>query len=112
MFTTTKQPEAGTCPEQFSWTLSLARWTRFARVPSANSFAQTILFSGKQVLATIGLKATTQRVPSSSTPFLMLSVRRLRDAIAYKVSKCVTRSEVAQGLAWERCLSLKLGRST
>merc|ERR1712083_1245955 len=59
-----------------------------------------------------GPRVTTPRVPSSSTPSLMLSERRLKVAIAFKVSKLPTPSEVVLDPVWEPSSSPRSEKST
>jgi len=59
------------------------------------------LFSDKPELVTIGPKDTIPKELNSSTPFSMLSEKKLKDVIAFKVSKLPTPLEEELDLVWE-----------
>ena len=62
---------------------------------------QTILSSVKPELVTIGPKDITLKGLNLLTQFLMLLEKKLKDVIAYKVSKSLTLWEVVLDLVWE-----------
>ena len=62
---------------------------------------QTILSSAKPELVTIGPKDITLKGLNLLTQFLMLLEKKLKDVIAYKVSKSLTLWEVVLDLVWE-----------
>ena len=66
-----------------------------------NSLDQTTLSSAKQELVTIGPKDITLKGLNLLTQFLMLLEKKLKDVIAYKVSKSLTLWEVVLDLVWE-----------
>merc|ERR1711998_171426 len=68
---------------------------------SDNFSDQTTLFSDKLVPVTTGPRVTIPRELSSLTPSLMSSERKLKVAIASKVSRLPTHSVVVLDLVWE-----------
>ena len=62
---------------------------------------QTILSSAKPELVTIGPKDITLKGLNLLTQFLMLLEKKLKDVIAYKVSKSLTLWEVVPDQVWE-----------
>merc|ERR1712205_146560 len=97
--------------ELSSWISNQERWTLSELAHSVNSSDQTTLFSDKLVLVTIGPKVITPKVLNSSTPSLMLSEKKLKVAIASKVSKSPTPSVVVLVLVWVLSLSLRSERN-
>merc|ERR1712184_104563 len=81
--------------------LSPEPWTPSELDLSVNSSDPTTSFSDKLVPVTTGPRVTTPRVLSSSTPSSMSSVRRLKVAIAFKVSKLPTLLVVVPAPVWE-----------
>merc|ERR1712099_206064 len=69
-------------------------------------------YSDKLVPVTTGPRVTTPKVLSSSTPSSMLSERRLKVAIAFKVSKSPTPSVVVLDPVWEPSSSPRSEKST
>merc|ERR550537_1081183 len=112
MSTITKPPVEDTSQEPSLWILSQEPWTQLELDHSVNSSDQTTSSSDKLVPVTTGPRVTTPRVPSSSTPSLMLSERRPKDAIASKVSKSPTPSVVVPDPVWEPSSSPRSERST
>merc|ERR1712070_184370 len=110
--TTTRPLVADTFPEPSSWISSPEPWTPSELDLSVNSSDPTTSSSDKPVPVTTGPRVTTPRVPSSSTPFSMLSVRKLRVAIASKVSRSPTLSVVELDPVWEPSSSPRSERST
>ena len=86
--------------EQFLWTSNQEQWTLLELVHSVNSSDPTTLSSVKPVLETTGLKVTILKELNSLTQFLMLPERKLKDVIAFKVSKSPTHSVVEQVQVW------------
>ena len=62
---------------------------------------QTILSSAKPELVTIGPKDITLKGLNLLTQFLMLLEKKLKDVIAFKVSKSLTLWEVVPDQEWE-----------
>merc|ERR1711881_816663 len=110
--TTTKPPVEDTSQEPSSWILSQEPWTPSELDHSVNSSDQTTSSSDKLVPVTTGPRVTTPRVPSSSTPSSMSSERRLKVAIAFKVSKSPTPSVVVPDQVWEPSSSPRSEKST
>merc|ERR1711997_46893 len=111
-FTTTKLPVAVTSQEQSSWILNQALWTLSEPAPSVSSSDQTTSSSDRLVLVTTGPRVTTPRVPSSSTPSSMSSVRKLKVATAFRDSRSLTPSVVALDPVWEPSLFPRSEKST
>ena len=61
---------------------------------------------------TTGQKAITLKEQNWSIPFSMLFARRLKAAIAFKVSSLHIPLEVEPAPEWELCLSPKFVKST
>merc|ERR1712153_169064 len=111
-FTTTKPPVEDTFQEPSSWISNQEPWTPSELDHSDNSSDQTTSSSDKLVPVTTGLKDITPRVPSSSTPSLMSSERKLKVAIASKVSKLLTPLEEELDPVWELSSSPRSERNT
>merc|ERR1719335_2183578 len=94
------------------WILSQEPWTPSEPDHSDSSSDQTTSFSDKLVPVTTGPRVTTPRVPSSSTPSSMSSERKLRVAIASKVSRSPTPSVVVLDPVWEPSSSPRSEKST
>ena len=86
-------------------------WTLSEQDHLDNSSDQTTLSSVKQELVTIGLKVTTLKELNLLTQFWMSSERKLKDVIAYKVSKSHTHSEEVPDQVWELFWSPKSEKS-
>merc|ERR1712060_933365 len=110
--TTTKPPVAVMFLALSSWISSQALWTPSVLDLSVGSSDQTTSSSVRPVLVTTGPRVTTPRVPSSSTPSSMSSVRRLRAVTAFRASRSPTLSVVALAPAWELSSSPRSVRST
>merc|ERR1712010_411959 len=93
--------EEDTSQEPSSWILSQEPWTPSELDHSDNSSDQTTSSSDKLVPVTTGPRVTTPKVPSLSTPSLMSSERKLKVAIASKVSRSPTPSVVVPDPVWE-----------
>ena len=76
-------------------------WTLLEQDHLDNSSDQTTLSSVKQELVTIGPKVTTLKELNLLIQFWMSSERKLKDVIAYKVSKSHTHSEEVPDQVWE-----------
>merc|ERR1711988_1272011 len=107
-----KPLEEDTSQELSSWILSQEPWTPLELDHSVNSSDQTTSSSDKPEPVTTGLRVTTPKVLSSLTPFSMLSERKPKVAIASKVSKLPTPSEVVPDLVWEPSSSPRSEKST
>jgi hypothetical protein len=90
-----------TSQEQFLWTSNQAPWTPLELDHSVNSSDQTTSFSVNLVQVTTGPRDIILRVLNSSTQFSTLSERKLKVAIASKVSKSPTHSVVVPVQVWE-----------
>merc|ERR1712151_706049 len=110
--TTTRPPVAVTSHVPSLWISSQAPWTPSVPVHSVSSSDQTTSSSVRPVLVTTGPRVTTPSVLSSLTPSSMLSVRRLRVATAFRVSKSPTPSVVVPAPVWEPSSSPRSVRST
>merc|ERR1711998_582617 len=110
--TTTRPPVEDTSQEPSSWILSQEPWTPSEPDHSVNSSDQTTSSSDKPVPVTTGPRVTTLRVPSSSTPSSMSSERKLKVAIASKVSRSPTPSVVVLDPVWEPSSSPRSEKST
>merc|ERR1711976_74015 len=75
MSTTTKPPVEDTSQEPSLWILSQVPWTPLEPAHSVISSDQTTSSSVRPVLVTTGLRDTTLKVPSLSTPSSTLSER-------------------------------------
>merc|ERR1712086_460032 len=111
-FTTTKPLVDVTFPEVSSWISSQEPWTLSELDHSDNSSDQTTSSSDRPVPVTTGPRVTTPKVLSSLTPSSMLSERKLRVAIAFKVSRSPTPSVVVPDPVWEPSSSPRSERST
>merc|ERR1711935_450678 len=111
-FTSTKPPEEDTCQEPSSWISSQEPWTLSELDHSDNSSDQTTSSSDRPVPVTTGPRDITPRVPSLSTPSLMSSERKLRVAIAFKVSRSPTPLVEVPDLVWEPSSSPRSEKST
>merc|ERR1711935_1113991 len=111
-FTSTKPPEEDTCQEPSSWISSQEPWTQSELDHSDNSSDQTTSSSDRLVPVTTGPRDITPRVPSSSTPSLMSSERKLRVAIAFKVSRSPTPLVEVPDPVWEPSSSPRSEKST
>merc|ERR1712113_215174 len=110
--TTTKPPVEDTSQEPSSWISNQEPWTPSELDHSVNSSDQTTSFSDKLVPVTTGPRVTTPKVLSSLTPSSMSSERRLKVAIAFKVSKSPTLSVVVLDPVWEPSSSPRSEKST
>merc|ERR1719222_1221184 len=110
--TTTRPPVEDMSQEPSLWILSQEPWTPSEPDHSDSSSDQTTSFSDKLVPVTTGPRVTTPRVPSSSTPSSMSSERKLRVAIASKVSRSPTPSVVVPDPVWEPSSSPRSEKST
>merc|ERR1711990_30 len=110
--TTTRLPEEDTSQEPSSWILSQVPWTPSEPDLSVSSSDQTTSCSDRPEPVTTGPRVTTPRELSSSTPSSMSSERRLKVAIASKVSRSPTLSEVVPDPEWEPSSSPRSERST
>merc|ERR1711988_1484037 len=107
-----KPLEEDTSQELSSWILSQEPWTPLELDHSVNSSDQTTSSSDKLEPVTTGPRVTTPKVLSSLTPFSMLSERKPKVAIASKVSKLPTPSEVVPDPVWEPSSSPRSEKST
>merc|ERR1719359_316558 len=112
MCTTTKQLEADMCHVQSSWILSPELWTASVLGPLGSYSALTTSCLGRPEQAIIGPRDIILKARSSSTLSLMLFVRKLRDAIAFKASNFATVLEAELVLAWALCSSQRFVKST
>merc|ERR1719183_1724752 len=111
-FTTTKPPVEDTSQEPSSWILSQEPWTPSELDHSDNSSDQTTSFSDKLVPVTTGPRVTTPKVPNLSTPSSMSLEKKLKVAIAFKVSKLPTPSVVVLDPVWELSSSPRSEKNT
>merc|ERR1712021_299798 len=111
-FTSTKPLEEDTSQEQSSWISSQEPWMPSELDHSVNFSDQITSYSDKLVPVTTGPRVTTLKVPSSSTPSSMLSERKLKVAIASKVSRSPTPSVVVPDLVWEPSSSPRSEKNT
>merc|ERR1712166_137435 len=98
--------------EPFLWISNQEQWTPSELDHSDNSSDQTTSSSDKLVPVTIGPRDITPKVLSLSIQSLMLSERKLKVVIAFKVSKLPTPLEVVLDLVWELFLSPRLEKNT
>merc|ERR1712166_168613 len=110
--TTTKLLVAVTFPAPPLWISSPAPWTPSVLVPSVNSSDPITSSSDRPVPVTTGPRVTTPKVLNSSTPSSTLSVKKLKVAIASKVSKSPTPSVVVPAPAWAPSSSPRSVKST
>merc|ERR1712232_830172 len=87
-------------------------WTLLEPAHSVNSSDQTTSSSDRPVPVTTGPRVTTPKVLNSSTPSSMLSVRKLRVAIAFRDSRLPTPSVVVLDPVWEPSLFPRSEKST
>mmetsp|Transcript_26703 Transcript_26703/g.19101 ORF Transcript_26703/g.19101 Transcript_26703/m.19101 type:complete len:225 (-) Transcript_26703:646-1320(-) len=111
-FTTTKPLVDVTFPAPSLWILSQEPWTPLEPVLSVSSSDPITSFSDRPVPVTTGPRVTTPKVLSSLTPSSMLSERKLRVAIAFKVSRSPTPSVVVPDPVWVLSSSPRLERNT
>merc|ERR1712037_456613 len=111
-FTTTKPPEAVTSQEPSLWILSQVPWMPSEPDHSVSSSDQTTSSSDRPVPVTTGPRVTTPKVLNSSTPSSMLSVRKLKAAIAFRDSRLPTPSVVVLDPVWEPSLFQRSEKST
>ena len=93
--------------ELFLWILNPEQWTLLELDLSVNYLDLITSFSDKLVLVTIGPKDITPKVLNLSTLSSMSSEKKLKVAIASKVSKSPTLSVVVLVLVWVHSLSPK-----
>merc|ERR1711990_1152959 len=105
-------PVEDTFQEPSSWILNQEPWTPSELDHSVNSSDQTTSFSDKLVPVTTGLRVTTPKVLNLSTPSSMLLEKKLKVAIASKVSKLPTLSVVVLDLVWEPSSSPRSEKNT
>merc|ERR1712228_877692 len=110
--TTTKPPVEDTSQEPSSWILNQEPWTPSELDHSVSSSDQTTSSSDRLVLVTTGPRATTPRVPSSSTPSSMLSERKLKVATASRASRSPTPLVVELDPVWEPSSSPRSEKNT
>merc|ERR1712003_591234 len=112
MCTTTKPLVAVTYQELSSWISNQEPWMPSELDHSVSSSDQTTSSSDRLVPVTTGPRVTTPREPSSLTPSLMLSERRLRVVTAFRDSRLPTLSEEVPDPVWEPFSSPRSERST
>merc|ERR1712166_470936 len=110
--TITKLPVVDTFREPSSWISNQEPWTLSELDHSDNSSDQTTSSSDKPVPVTTGPKDITLKVLSLLTQSSMSSEKKLKVAIASKVSKLPTPSVVVPVLVWEPSLSPRSERNT
>jgi len=101
MSTLTKLLEEDTFQELSLWISNQVPWTPLELVLSVNYSDPITSFLDKPELVTIGLKVTILKVLNLLIQFLMLSEKKLKVVIVYKVSKLPTHLEVVPDLVWE-----------
>jgi hypothetical protein len=106
-----KPLEEDTFQELSLWILNQELWIQLELDHSVNFSDQTTSFSDKLEQVTTGLKVTTLKELNSSTQSLTSLEKKLRVAIAFKVSKSPTHSEEELDQVWEHSLSQKLEKS-
>merc|ERR1712153_96896 len=111
-FTITRPLEEDMSQEPSSWISNQEPWTPLELDHSDNSSDQTTSSSDKPVPVTTGPRVITPKVLNSSTPSSTSSERKLKDAIAFKVSKLPTPSEVVLDLVWEHSSSPRSEKNT
>merc|ERR1712048_13744 len=111
-YTTTRPLVEDTSQEVSSWISNQEPWTPSEPDHLDSSSDQTTSSSDKPVPVTTGPRVTTPRVPSSSTPSLMLSERKLKVAIASKDSRSPTPLVVVLDQVWEPSSSPRSEKST
>lgn len=102
-----KQPVEDMYQEPSWWTWNPEQWTPSELDHSDNSSDQTTLFSDRVEPVTTGPRVTTLRALNWSIQSSMSLERKLKVAIAYKVSKSPTPSVVVPDLVWELSSSPK-----
>merc|ERR1712228_521012 len=110
--TTTKPLEAVTSQEPSSWISNQEPWMPSELDHSDSSSDQTTSSSDRLVPVTTGPRATTPKVPSSSTPSSMLSERKPKVATASRDSRSPTPSVVVPDPVWEPSSSPRSEKST
>lgn len=85
-----KQLEEDMSQEPSLWILNQEQWTQLELDHSDNYSDQTTSFSDKPELVITGQKVTILKELNSLTQFLMLQENKLKDVIAFKVSKSPT----------------------
>lgn len=101
-----------TSPEPSWWTWNQEPWTQSELDHSDNSSDQTTLFSDKVEPVTTGLRVTTPKVLNWSIQSSMSLERKLKVAIACKVSKSPTPSVVVLVQVWEPSSSQRSEKNT
>jgi len=107
MFTIMKQLEEDTFQELFLWILNQEQWTQLELDHSVNSSDQITSSSVKLEPEITGLKVTILKELNLSIQYSMLQENKLKDVIAFKVSKLLTLSEEELDQVWELFSSLK-----
>merc|ERR1712086_408446 len=110
--TITKPPVEDTSQEPSLWILSQEPWTPSEPDLSVNSSDQTTSSSDKPEPVTTGLRDITLRVLSLLTQSSMSSERKLRVAIAFKVSRLPTPLVEVPDPVWEPSSSPRSEKST
>merc|ERR1711990_739284 len=105
-------PVEDTSQEPSSWISNQEPWTPSELNHSVNSSDQTTSFSDKLVPVTTGPRVTTPRELSLSTQSSMSSEKKLKVAIASKVSRSPTPSVVVPDPVWEPSSSPRSEKST
>ena len=111
-FTSTRPPVEDMYQELSSWISSQEPWTQLDLDHSDSCSDQTTSSSDKPVPVTTGLKVTTPRVPNLSTPSSMSLEKKLKVAIAFKVSKLLTPLEEELDPVWELSSSPRSEKNT
>merc|ERR1712007_76334 len=111
-FTITKPPVVDSSQEPFLWTLSQVPWTPSELAHSVNSSDPTTSFSVRPVPVTTGPRVITPKVLNSLILFSMSLEKKLKAAIASKVSKSPTLSVVVLVLVWVPYSSPKSEKNT
>ena len=83
------------------WILNQEQWTQLELDLSDNFSDLTTSSLDKLELETTGPRVTTLKELNSLTQFLMLPEKKLKDVIAFKVSKSLTHWVVEQDQEWE-----------
>merc|ERR1719424_543595 len=107
-----KPPVEDTSQEPSLWILSQEPWTQLEPDLSVNSSDQTTSSSDKPEPVTTGLRDITLRVLSLLTQSSMSSERKLRVAIAFKVSRLPTPLVEVPDPVWEPSSSPRSEKST
>merc|ERR1712166_693388 len=110
--TITRPLEEDTFQELSSWISNQVQWTLSEPDLSDNFSDQTTSSSDKLVPVTTGLKDITPKVPNLSTPSSMLLEKKLKVAIAFKVSKLLTPLEEELDPVWELSSSPRSEKNT